>query len=205
MFAASLNFLVLLGLFFFNLGKFQKAIFLPLAFLAITSLTPVILNLVAGQGGQINRALKVFETIDKKGTKVIGDNSPSGRSMVEGKKLFMEHPILGIGLGQKRFYSNYVTEVHNTYLKIAAESGIVGFFGFCLIFALPLVSFISAQQIDLKSKLIICIFYGIFMLMNYPHMLLRQRWVWFFMVLCFILSKTRVDGTMDRSYLKFLN
>ena len=166
---------------------------------------PFLFNVVKGHGGQVERAIRIFETIESQGTDLIGAKSATGVSMSEGIDLYLRFPIFGTGLGNRKVYSDKKFEIHNTYLKIAANTGTVGLIGFLFIFFLPLVSFISAKNTSLKLKIVMLLFYGLFMAINYPHMLLRQRWVWFFMVMCYVISKIDSNGEDEPSHLKFLN
>ena len=205
MLAATLNLIILVFLFIKNLSAVKRIMIIPVLVLATIVMVPFTLNLVKGQGGQINRALNIFTTLEEKGVDVIGKNSPSGQSITEGKALARKYPIFGVGQGQKKYYSKYVTEIHNTYLKVLANTGLVGFLGFLIIFFLPLISHLFSKEADLTYKLTVLAFYSLFVIINYPHMLLRQRWVWLFMIICFIISKTNKSGNIEKSYLKILN
>ena len=51
-----------------------------------------------------------------------------GRSMLASKAMnaFYENPIFGVGVGKFASYTGEVTAVHNTYLQVLCEQGIVG-------------------------------------------------------------------------------
>jgi O-antigen ligase len=81
----------------------------------------------------------------------IADKSNIDRmlSWENGVKLFIQNPLLGIGIHKARdsFYQNtqyphYQSEfnqleVHNTFIQIASETGIVGFIVFLILFCWP--------------------------------------------------------------------
>jgi O-antigen ligase len=66
------------------------------------------------------------------------DNSVSERLRLyrAAAKLFYEYPLVGVGFRQFRFYTEFeITDVHNTYLQIGAELGLVGLILFLLMCA----------------------------------------------------------------------
>ena len=154
--------------------------------------------------GQVDRALSIFEALNKKGTSGVKVGGDSGKTMDEAKELFKEYPITGVGLANKPMYSQSKYEIHNTYLKILAEAGIIGFIGFLCILFMPLFSLIGSRS-DLIIKLTGLILFILFAAMNWPHMLFRQRWVWFFMVMFYIIFRIDKNGNIEHSKLSFLN
>jgi len=179
---------------FFLFSRFsilQKVIITPIVGILLVVGVTNLLIFMKGKGGQINRALSIFEQIDK-GENIGEIEGGTGISINEAVVLFRKYPIFGVGIGNKVAHSRIRVEIHNTYLKFLAETGIIGFIGFLLIFTLPLITILGCHT-DLLNKFIILIFYLIFAAMNYPHMLLRQRWVWFFMVMVFIIGKIAND------------
>lgn len=65
-------------------------------------------------------------------------------------KMFKDHPIFGVGIGQysTKYLSEYKSpeakekqnHCHNNFLQMLAENGVVGFIGFCLLFGYILLS-----------------------------------------------------------------
>lgn len=64
-------------------------------------------------------------------------------------QMFKDHPLIGVGVGNFSFVyqskyilpeakERFLTHAHNIYLHTLAESGLVGFFGFCLFFSYTL-------------------------------------------------------------------
>jgi len=162
------------------------------------------LEFMKGKGGQINRALSIFEKIEK-GENLAEIEGGTGASINEALRLLKSYPLVGVGIGNKIAYSQKKTEIHNTYLKFLAETGIVGFIGFLSIFLFPLWAMMTCKTARF-NKLIYLGFFLIFAAMNYPHMLFRQRWVWFFMIVSFILAKVaneEYDGQFPKTnYIK---
>ncbi len=204
LFAVSLNLAILILILFLNSSTIKRIIFIPCFVIFGTLMIPLVSTLTEGQGGQIDRAIKIFSLIQNRGTDVLSNKSATAVSIDDGKRLFREHPILGVGLNNKKHYEGNKNEIHNTFIKVLAESGIVGFIGFILILMLPLV-YIVFSRTDNIFKLVCILFYSIFGVMNIPHMLFRQRWVWFFMVICFVIATTNHLGKEEHQRLKILN
>jgi len=199
----AVNLLVVAFILFITTTTLRRMIIAPIVVGALLLSVPSALKLISQSGGQVNRALRVFDLLSSS-DEVIADDTPSGHSMAEAKSLFLSYPIFGVGLANKPMYSEVRTEIHNTYLKFLAETGFVGFCGFLLIFTLPLLLTLFSNSSYLV-KLTLILFYIMFAAMNWPHMLLRQRWVWFFMVIIFIIGRIDKNGKPDRSKLQLLN
>lgn len=58
-----------------------------------------------------------------------GDEILSGRELLYEKAWegFVSNPLLGIGVGQFRYWSGFETAVHNMYLQVLCEQGFIGF------------------------------------------------------------------------------
>ena len=69
-----------------------------------------------------------------------GDDFTTGRSDLYAMaiKAFEDHPLTGVGVGKFMEYTKAYTDVHNTYLQVLCEQGIVGllFFVFPLLYCL---------------------------------------------------------------------
>lgn len=200
----SMNLILSLSLFFLRASWRQKATIIPIVLFLIITNASTLLEMATKNAGQAGRALSAFELIDKKNRKdgIVGGDS--GDSMNEALNLFSSYPITGVGLANKPMYSSVTTEIHNTFLKVLAESGLIGFFGFILILLLPLVALIFSNS-AFVVKFSGVLFYLLFAAMNWPHMLFRQRWVWFFMIMFYIIARVDRKGELSKSRLKFLN
>lgn len=198
----TVNFLVVMAILFFQATTLKRVTIVPLAgvFLAISVLP--FLELMEEQAGQVKRATEVFEIITGGGG-VIDASTSTGKSQHVGMDLFYQYPILGVGMANKTMYSGRV-EIHNSYIKFLAESGIIGFSAFLLIFSLPIISMLASRD-SLIIAGAFCVFYLMFAAMNWPHMLFRQRWVWFYMVFCFVYSRLDRNGNIQKSKLSILN
>ena len=62
-------------------------------------------------------------------------------------KVFRENPLLGIGVGRFREYTGSLTQVHNTYLQVLCEQGIIGF----VMFIIPILYCFSYTLTLLKK------------------------------------------------------
>jgi O-antigen ligase len=141
----------------------------------------------ASLGGSFERSINIFSMLWS------GEISPdnmgaSGKTMSEGLFYFSKSPFLGIGLNNFQEYSKY--EIHNSFISILAETGIVGFSMF-LVLLFTLSHAIIKSGGPLITKVVFGIIFLLFLIMNYPHYLLRQRWVWFFLVVLISISSFR--------------
>jgi O-antigen ligase len=199
-----LNFIFIAILTFVKSKIAVKMTVVPLVVIILISGLPLALEFLRTNGGQISRAISIFEAIGEQGVDGIMVKEDSGQTMNEAIILFYNNPLLGVGLANKPMHSPIVTEIHNTYLKTLAEAGSVGFIGFAAIFFLPLIAFLFSRA-SLVNKLFFIVFYILWAAMNWPAMLLRQRWVWLFMVILFLIARIGEDGKIERSKLSLLN
>lgn len=202
-FIFSVNFLFVAFILFLKTPTAKKIVVTPIVVILLGISIPLALEFTKSKGGQINRALSIFELVASKG-EILDSKSATGRSLTEGVALYLKFPILGVGMANKPMHSSVTTEIHNTYIKFLAETGTIGFISFLLIFLFPLISMWFSRS-SLLVKLTFTGFYAMFIAMNWPHMLLRQRWVWFFMIICFIIARVGKDGKLERSNLSLLN
>lgn len=140
----------------------------------------------------LNRGLSIFSFFEtSKGD--ITQAGATGESIKLGLEAFEDNPFIGVGLGN--FVGNYfVYEVHNTFVSILAETGIIGFSSYLLLLAVILVCIVRVD-IPIKFKIFLYIAFALFLMMNIPHLLLRQRWTWvlfsFFYLLMFYQKKIK--------------
>ncbi len=183
----SLVSLVVFFYLFLGMNIVSKMLIAPIVIVLVFFSVIKTIDFMKEKGGQINRALTIFEKIEK-GENIAKIEGGTGASINEAIRLFKMYPILGVGIGNKIAYSTTRTEIHNTYLKFLAETGIVGFFGFLVIFFRPIISIFKSRT-AFFNKVISLGFFLIFVGMNYPHFLFRQRWVWFFMTVLFVIGR----------------
>lgn len=131
--------------------------------------------------GVINRALSVINTVTTQ-----GEFTDSFRLMNWGValQLFQKSPFLGYGLGN--ISVDYQYEIHNTYLSVVAEMGMIGAVAFALLFGYIIVT--GIQNIRIATKLAnshwIAISRGIFigfltlLVYSTQQMMLRSRFLW---------------------------
>ncbi|MBI1730860.1 O-antigen ligase family protein [Candidatus Acetothermia bacterium] len=131
--------------------------------------------------GVINRALSVINTVTTQ-----GEFTDPFRLMNWGValQLFQKSPFLGYGLGN--ISVDYQYEIHNAYLSVVAEMGMIGAVAFALLFGYIIVT--GIQNIRLATKLAnshwIAISRGIFigfltlLVYSTQQMMLRSRFLW---------------------------
>lgn len=90
--------------------------------------------------GAIGRIVDAVQTLIKSPSKTVLDYATAGRysTYLEAWEYFIENPIRGMGWNQfsATNYNKYLgvnlTNVHNIYLQLLCDSGIVGFLGFLI-------------------------------------------------------------------------
>ncbi len=83
---------------------------------------------------------------------------------------FLEHPLLGVGLGQGRFQTDelHSLDPHNYFLSVASETGVVGFFAWiALIFVFVRTAWIAARAYP--SRVPWALSLGVFVLVAVVH------------------------------------
>ena len=177
-----LNFVLIFSIYAFSRFSLKKVVLNLLLFFTLISFSGNFVDFIKSKGGNIARALTIFDVAS--GKKELDLNSV-GHSIDSAKELFIDHPILGIGLGNKRAYVGGI-EIHNTFWLFIAETGIIGFMSFLLLFFGPvLIAFFYMRNNVFKFYFILS--FVLFSAQNYTGMLLRQRWVWTFLCLSYII------------------
>lgn len=153
--------------------------------LATSVLLTGLLSWIAGNleqlqqvSGEYYRALSILDTFTQKGPKINLGNSvgTSGRSHEIGWQLFEQYPLSGVGLGQ--VFRNYMEiEIHSGFLSTLAETGMVGSIGFALMLG-SVFFYIFKTRGAAYFKSLAVLFFSLILVINYGHMLFRERWVW---------------------------
>lgn len=204
MVATAFVLIILLVVLFIEASTIKKIIVAPITLLVFGVALSFMLQLTEGQGGQIKRALSIFDKVQEQGLGAAKVEGATGVTMIEAVEIYSANPILGIGLNNKKaVYQGIKNEIHNTYLKILADSGTFGFLAFLMIFLFPIVCIMSMKG-DFLFKIVALGSFGVFMIMNWPHTLIRQRWVWLFMFLLFLMSRYNRKGEKQSFYVSFL-
>lgn len=188
-----LNFLIT-GLIYVYKSK-KGLLFMVIAVVIATLNVNFILVYLKSKGGNISRALSIFDVATGKNEL---DLQTIGHSISSAQDLFVENPMLGIGLGNKMARVGGI-EIHNTFWVFLAETGIVGFAAFSMLFFGP-VAYALLYLRNNMFKLYLISTFVLFSAQNYTGMLLRQRWVWFFLSVTFciiILIRKRRIGRYE--------
>jgi len=101
---------------------------------------------------------------------VQSSEDPRGLLIVNSLKVFVEHPIFGVGLGQVRVYNGHGQFSHNSYVEILAEQGIVGGFMLFLLFGIPLKKswyLFRKRREDPLAKIFLMFFVTFYMYNNF--------------------------------------
>jgi O-antigen ligase len=197
----AINFFALVGLYILGATPVKKfSIAAGTVIILALTLQPI-LNFAKSNGGPVKRALSIFDKVSSGDLELHG---ATGRTINEAKELAMKYPILGVGLGNKKAYTGSATEVHNTFYKFLSESGVIGFSLFILLYCLtPLYALFSKDRLD--YKLAVFLIFIMFAALNVPAMLFRQRWVWLFMCISFVLINVDENGDYRPSRFTLFN
>lgn len=77
-------------------------------------------------------------------------------------RLFNNNKVFGIGLGQYKELSQFGTDVHNTYLQVLCEMGLVGFVCYLLPLVVNVYKCIKRNRIEDNKYLKISLFFQLF-------------------------------------------
>ena len=77
-------------------------------------------------------------------------------------RLFNNNKVFGIGLGQYKELSQFGTDVHNTYLQVLCEMGLVGFVCYLLPLVVNVYECIKRNRIEDNKYLKISLFFQLF-------------------------------------------
>ena len=173
-------YILLLFFSFFYAFKNFKSVLRIIIFLIIAIFFAKSINLNSNSFA-VNRTLSIFNS--EQGKTVV-ENATRNRSEL-GIIYFYKNPIIGIGHGN--FEKNYdIHEIHNTFVSILAETGIMGFIGFLLIiFHLFHTLFKSTNKAHIFYTSLILI---ILLIANTVHFVFRERWLWVMFIFFIYLS-----------------
>lgn len=160
-----------------------------------------LMSTIESSAGQVRRALAIFDAVQDYEEFEIGGSI--GHSVDDAMNLFHKYPVFGVGLGNKPLHGSGV-EIHNTFMLFLGESGVVGFTAFILLYILtPLYALFSRSSF--QFILLVLISFVLFAAQNSTGMLFRQRWVWLFMSIAFVLVNVDKKGVYQPSKLGIFN
>jgi O-antigen ligase len=101
--------------------------------------------LVAAPGGYGGRILTIFDTASDP----TGSAQERTELLKRGIELAVNHPIVGVGMGNFHIYSIHEKVAHNAYVETAAELGVVGFLAYLTLLVAP---FRSLRRIERDTR-----------------------------------------------------
>ena len=112
-------------------------------------------------------------------------------------ELWLDHPVLGIGLGQFTRFSHGLTPyvgdgvhgqvAHNTFLSFAAETGAVGALTFIAVLVFPVRMLIRSRPFPAPERALligVAVLSGMMMTLNLQNL----RYVWVYLALVLVAS-----------------
>ncbi|MBK7690917.1 MAG: O-antigen ligase family protein [Bacteroidetes bacterium] len=111
---------------------------------------------------------------------------------------FRDNPIIGVGIGNFAKINEGGHEVHNSYISLLTESGVLG-----LLFFLVVIIVFSLAYLKYNKGFLLVLYYIFFILLflgvAYSGLLIRERWIWmmFACIISFSLYKPPNAVTAD--------
>lgn len=160
-----INYLGLLGT--FSRSSFLSSLVLVFLFVLFSKSSKRILFLIGGVGVAL-LLVKLFpEFIDRINTIQDTVETSGGNGRFERWSIaidvWKDHPILGVGMGQIRYYSPIHDVTHNTFLENLAEGGL---FAFVLFLGMLIMYFVASYRYYKKSGVVLFLVTGIAFLIN---------------------------------------
>lgn len=130
---SAISIIAILSVYYFSASSKRKIQTLILSGMILFSIIIIALNNLDFLSS-IPGLSRFADTVDDYNT---GEDISSGRDLIYAValKMFMENPIIGVGIGNFTKLSGLDIGVHNTYLQILCEQGIIGF----TIYIIPLL------------------------------------------------------------------
>jgi O-antigen ligase len=176
---------------FFQSSLKVKLRYIVLAVLVVSQIAR--LNLLE-LNWNIQRALSFMAVYEERGLSV---DEWRLNQFEEAMHYFYESPIVGLGIG------NYVKltphEIHNTYLSLLVETGILGFTSYALLLLLMLGIALKHSN-NRTVTLYIIFFFLIFLSANYSALIVRERWVWIALFLMTTLRDTPISRKLETDF-----
>ncbi len=171
-------------------ASIPKRVIITTAFIGITAFA---LNKVASlqvNDAIIKRALFVFQASTADSDETQSANFEHGvgvreSQLKEGWHFFREMPFFGVG--KENFRKLHRHEVHFGFISILFETGVYGFLGICIVFALLFYIYLRGFG-SLWYKLTVTVFMLLFIGSNFGHNYMRQRWTWCFLGIIVVLA-----------------
>lgn len=106
------------------------------------------LLLAAAPGGYGSRLSTIFNIEEDK-----TGSAQERRALMElAVSISLQHPVVGIGMGNFHIYSRHEQEAHNAYLEIAAELGFLGLLAYLIVIFAPLCSLARIENCTANAK-----------------------------------------------------
>lgn len=168
---------ILLAIYFYikNIRYLRKSVLFIIIILGLVFLFKKI--------DDFRRPLSVFKSI------ISGEYTDDIRIEMFTKAIeaFKSNPITGTGLGNFRGIW-HTHEVHNTFLAILAETGLLGFISFCVLFIWFFIRIVFKLVRKISRKIDYIIIFIAMFIYNFQHYVLRERWNWVLFIYLLLFS-----------------
>jgi O-antigen ligase len=131
--------------------------------------------------------------------KEVSEDDGSGRFDIwaNGLELFSNHPIFGIGIYNYRSYSNALFGIdhymHNTFLEVLTESGLIGFVLYCMVFVMLFCAFYKYRNKGVESRYLFYTLCSMMVLMSSLSLIVNECFFLFLAIVWrYFLEKGRI-------------
>jgi O-antigen ligase len=165
-----------------NISKVKKEVFIGLLIIGII--------FIAMNTAHFKRALTVFDRISS--GMIINDFREANFS--KALEAFYIQPVNGIGLGNFRGIWHSRFEIHNSFLSILTETGLIGFIPFLVFILWWMKKVLIDFNAQWKNRIQYFIMILALFIFYFQHHVLRERWCWIFIVYSVLISEFYFTG-----------
>lgn len=161
----------------------RKKIIITLALLFLATL---VISTLPIFDGIVDRFEKLFLALSSSG---YGDSSSLERiNLIKiGWKLFLDNPIVGVGINNPQLYTYPIYGIkgyylHNNYIEILAGSGILGFVAYYWIYVFLIKRYIKYMDLTDKYFIIAFVFMIMFLLLDMGQVTYERKFTYFYLI-----------------------
>lgn len=128
------------------------------------------------------------------------DNSLIARSrfIERGIEVFRAHPILGVGLDNAKIYNYRYVYLHNNFVEMLADGGIVGFAIYYSFYVYLIIEFIKYRKSKEKNYCICLVLFLAYLFVHYAHVAYKESGEFFMLLICYLeIDKCKVEDISD--------
>lgn len=169
---------------------------LVLAFVGVALLV-ILLNNQFDLAGVTDRIVGLVNSLTGKGQ--IDKSTFMRNSFIDvGLGLFREHPAFGVGVDCSKYYTTflygYTYHLHNNYVELLSDMGIIGLVAYYWIYAYMLVQMLRGRIMRIPQGRLCLALLIIRLIMDYGFYAFKEQGTYLFLVLFFVCYEQGVKG-----------